>query len=58
MTAWIADDIVKVAFAFHIANGRVSEIELIADPEALVKMAIVRLPKPRTTADPKEKLQP
>ena len=32
--AWIAAGTVKVAFVFHVANGLVHEIELIADADA------------------------
>jgi RNA polymerase sigma factor (sigma-70 family) len=41
--AWIMAGKVKVAFAFHAEDGLVREIELIADPEVLVTMDVVRV---------------
>ena len=41
--AWIAAGEVKVAFVFHVADGLVREVELIADPEVLATMDITRL---------------
>ena len=41
--AWIAAGDVKVAFVFHVADGLVREVELIADPEVLATMNITRL---------------
>ena len=41
--AWIAAGTVKVAFVFHVANGLIHEIELIADPEVLTTLDIRRL---------------
>jgi RNA polymerase sigma-70 factor (ECF subfamily) len=40
--AWILHREVKVAFAFHVADGLVREVELIADPEVLASMRIDR----------------
>jgi len=40
--AWISAGAVKVAFAFHVADGLVREVELIADPEVLATMEVVR----------------
>jgi RNA polymerase sigma factor (sigma-70 family) len=40
--AWIAAGIVKVAFVFHITDGLVTEIELIADPDVLATLDIHR----------------
>lgn len=40
--AWIAATEVKVAFVFHITNGRVQEVELLADPEILATIAVKR----------------
>jgi len=40
--AWIQAREVKVVFAFHVEAGLVREIELIADPEVLVAMDVVR----------------
>lgn len=41
--AWIAAGEVKVAFVFHVADGLVREVELIADSEVLATMDIARL---------------
>ncbi len=41
--AWFAASDVKVAFVFHVADGLVREVELIADPEVLATMDITRL---------------
>ncbi len=41
--AWIAAGDVKVAFVFHVDDGLVREVELIADPEVLATMDITRL---------------
>jgi RNA polymerase sigma-70 factor (ECF subfamily) len=40
--AWVLAGKVKVAFAFHVQAGLVSEVELIADPEVLGTLEIVR----------------
>ncbi len=40
--AWIHAGTVKVAFVFHVAATQVSEIELIADPDVLATMDVVR----------------
>ncbi|HEX3426596.1 MAG TPA: sigma-70 family RNA polymerase sigma factor [Acidimicrobiales bacterium] len=40
--AWFMAGAVKVAFAFHIEGGVVREIELIADPDVLATMDVVR----------------
>ena len=41
--AWIHAGTVKVAFVFHVEAGLVREIELIADPEVLATMDVVRV---------------
>jgi RNA polymerase sigma factor (sigma-70 family) len=41
--AWIHAGAVKVAFVFHVEAGLVREVELIADPDVLATMDIVRL---------------
>lgn len=41
--AWTAAHEVKVAFVFHVDAGRVREIELLADPEVLASMEVVRV---------------
>ena len=33
---------VKVAFVFHVADGLVSEVELLADPEVLATLTVER----------------
>jgi RNA polymerase sigma factor (sigma-70 family) len=40
--AWITAGTVKVAFVFHVADGHVQEIELIADPDVLTTLDIHR----------------
>ena len=40
--AWIQAREVKVAFVFHVEAGLVREVELIADPEVLATMDVVR----------------
>jgi RNA polymerase sigma factor (sigma-70 family) len=40
--AWIHRGSVKVAFVFHVDAGLVREVELIADPDVLATMDIVR----------------
>jgi RNA polymerase sigma factor (sigma-70 family) len=40
--AWIQAGAVKVAFVFHVGAGLVREVELIADPEVLATMDVVR----------------
>jgi len=40
--AWIHAGAVKVAFVFHVEAGLVREIELIADPDVLATMDVVR----------------
>jgi RNA polymerase sigma-70 factor (ECF subfamily) len=40
--AWIHAGAVKVAFVFHVEAGLVREVELIADPEVLATMDVVR----------------
>ena len=40
--AWIQAGAVKVAFVFHVEAGLVREVELIADPEVLATLAVVR----------------
>ena len=41
--AWIQAGSTMVAFVFHVESGLVREVELIADPEVLATMDIVRL---------------
>lgn len=41
--AWIQAGAVKVAFVFHVDGGLVREVELIADPDVLATMDVVRL---------------
>jgi RNA polymerase sigma-70 factor (ECF subfamily) len=40
--AWFLAGAVKVAFAFHVEAGLVHEIELIADPDVLATLDVVR----------------
>jgi RNA polymerase sigma factor (sigma-70 family) len=40
--AWIVAGNPKVVFVFHIANGLVREVELIADPDVLATMNVTR----------------
>lgn len=40
--AWIHAGTVKVAFVFHVDDGLVQEVELIADPEALAALEVTR----------------
>jgi RNA polymerase sigma factor (sigma-70 family) len=40
--AWIQAGVVKVAFVFHVEEGLVREIELIANPDVLGTMDVVR----------------
>jgi RNA polymerase sigma factor (sigma-70 family) len=41
--AWIHAGAIKVAFVFHVEGGLVREVELIADPDVLATMDIVRV---------------
>jgi RNA polymerase sigma-70 factor (ECF subfamily) len=41
--AWIHAGTVKVAFVFHVEAGLVREVELIADPDVLATMDVVRV---------------
>jgi len=41
--AWIHEHVVKSAFVFHVEGGVVREVELIADPEVLATLDVVRL---------------
>ena len=41
--AWIQAGLTKVAFVFHVESGLVREVELIADPDVLAIMDIVRV---------------
>jgi hypothetical protein len=41
--AWILAGAVKVAFVFQVEAGLVREVELIADPDVLATMDVVRL---------------
>jgi hypothetical protein len=40
--AWFHAGAVKVAFVFHVEAGLVREVELIADPDVLATMDVVR----------------
>ena len=40
--AWIAANEVKVAFVFHVDDGLVREVELLADPEILATVTVIR----------------
>ncbi len=40
--AWIASSEIKVAFVFHVADGLVREVELLADPEVLATLTVER----------------
>lgn len=53
--AWFMARVVKVAFAFHVSQGRIREIELIADPDVLSGMDIVRRRPPRRLRSQREK---
>ena len=46
--AWIHAGEIKVAFVFHVDDGRVREIELIADPDVLATMDVIRRRAPRS----------
>jgi RNA polymerase sigma factor (sigma-70 family) len=46
--AWIMAGEVKVAFVFHVEAGLVREIELIADPDVLATLEVVRRRAPRS----------
>lgn len=50
--AWILAGAVKVTFAFHVETGRVREIELIADPDVLATLEVVRLRRSRAGPRP------
>ncbi|HVC70467.1 MAG TPA: sigma-70 family RNA polymerase sigma factor [Acidimicrobiales bacterium] len=43
--AWIQAGAVNVAFVFHVEAGLVREVELIADPDVLATMDVVRVRK-------------
>ena len=43
--AWIHAGAVKVAFVFHVEAGLVREVELIADPDVLATIDVVRVRK-------------
>jgi RNA polymerase sigma-70 factor (ECF subfamily) len=45
--AWISAGTVKVAFSFQVEAGLVREIELIADPDVLATLDVVRSPRRR-----------
>jgi RNA polymerase sigma-70 factor (ECF subfamily) len=47
--AWIMAGTVKVAFAFGVEAGLVREIELIADPDVLATLDVVRVRRGRAT---------
>jgi RNA polymerase sigma factor (sigma-70 family) len=40
--AWIHAGVIKVSFVFHVETGLVHEVELIADPDVLATMDVVR----------------
>ncbi len=40
--AWFHARSLKVAFVFHLESGRIDEVELIADPEVLATLEVVR----------------
>lgn len=42
---WAVEGVPQVVFAFTIADGRISGIELIADPERLQRLDLVALPR-------------
>lgn len=44
--AWLVNDTAKVAFLFHVDDGLVRAVELIADPDVLATMEIVALAPP------------
>jgi RNA polymerase sigma factor (sigma-70 family) len=48
--AWIASGEVKVAFLFHVMDGRINEVELIADPEILSTLTFTRIRKTKGDA--------
>ena len=39
--AWMVAGRVRTAFAFHVEDGLIREIELIADPDVLASMDVV-----------------
>jgi len=41
--AWIQAGTVKVAFVFHVGEGLVREVELIADPDVLATLDVARV---------------
>ena len=41
--AWVHAGSVKVAFVFHVEAGRVHEVELIADPDVLSTLDVIRV---------------
>ena len=45
--AWISAGTVKVAFVFQVEGGLVREVELIADPDVLASMDVVRIRRSR-----------
>ena len=45
--AWILAGEVKVAFVFQVEAGLVREVELIADPDVLATLDVVRLREAR-----------
>jgi RNA polymerase sigma factor (sigma-70 family) len=49
--AWIHAGATKVAFVFHVEAGLVREIELIADPDVLATMDVVRVRVKSTQVD-------
>ena len=44
--AWMVAGRVRTAFAFHLEEGLIREIELIADPEVLASMDVVAMAGP------------
>jgi RNA polymerase sigma factor (sigma-70 family) len=41
--AWVHAGSVKVAFVFHVEAGQVQEVELIADPDVLTTLDVIRV---------------
>jgi len=50
--AWIHAGVVKVVFAFHVESNLVREVELIADPDVLATMEVVRARDDRDQDEP------
>ncbi|TMM20420.1 MAG: sigma-70 family RNA polymerase sigma factor [Actinobacteria bacterium] len=52
--AWFHAGVIKVAFVFHVEAGLVREVELIADPDVLATMEIVRVRAKSREADSRD----